>query len=460
MNRIMKEYRLKAAVLENGQTSTLDKERCKPFLLAVLVAMVTIIGSFSQTILAQTTQPIDRPEELQILDSYFRIAVEQNPELSSLRYEVAAQRQRSPQAEALPDPEMSAGFFLNPVNDAGFLSRFSVSAMQMFPWFGTLDARGNVEKSIADGIGHTLTARQFDIFREIQDLWYTYYKLNHHVHVNREILRIVRELESLVETRYETGRAGQADILRLQIEEQRLLNTIERLEDEKNPVRVRLNAVLNREPAEEIHVPVQLPTRILAWSKEELLAFARNRHPQFSRLDSQRSQFNNRLELARLEGRPSFGIGLEYMGRDFSMLNMMPEMKETFIGMATVRIPLYRSKYRAQRQEARFRLQATDELETDITNRFQADIESAMKSFRDGQRAYQLITDELLPRAEQILEILLEEYSTGQVRFDELLEVIRELLALENEKIEALAKQNEAMADIEQLIGNELPGYE
>ncbi len=431
----------------------------KPVFLTGLLAIITIL-SFTQTVQAQAPQPIDRPEELRVLDFYFQIAVEQNPELASIRHEVEAQRQRSPQVRALPDPEVSAGYYINPVNETSFPARFSVSAMQMFPWFGTLDARGNVEESIADAMHHSFTARQLEIISEVQDLWFTYYKLNHHVHVNMEILQIVRDLENLVEARYETGRAGQADLLRLQMEEQRVTNTIEQLEDGKNPVRERFNALLHRDPAEDIEVPMLLPSRTLAWSKEELLEFARHYHPQFNRLEAQRSQFQNRVDLARLEGRPSFGIGLEYMGRDFSMLSMMPDMTETFIGMATIRIPIYRSKYRAQQREARLQLQATDALETDLTNRFRTDLEKAMKSLRDGQREYRLIADELLPRSEQVLEILSEEYRTGQVRFDELLQVVRELLDLENELVEALANQNEAMAEIEQLIGNELMNYE
>lgn len=254
------------------------------FIITILFILV-----FTGVVSAQVTnQPIDRPEELRILDLYFQIVVGQNPELASLRYEVEAQRQRSPQMRGIPDPEISAGFFINPVNETTFPGRFSFSAMQMFPWFGTLDARGKVEESIGEAMFHSLNARQLEIFSEIQDLWFTYYKLNHHVHINMEILQIVRNLENLVEARYETGRAGQADLLRLQMEEQRLLNTIEKLEDEKNPVRERFNALLHRDPAEEIEVPMLLPSRTLAWSKEELLEFARNHHPLFNRLEAQR----------------------------------------------------------------------------------------------------------------------------------------------------------------------------
>ncbi|NBC27403.1 MAG: TolC family protein [Bacteroidetes bacterium] len=404
---------------------------------------------------AQQSGPIERPAELRVLESYFQIAIEQNQELASLRRNVEAQRQQAPQVRSLPDPEVSIGFYLNPDMKSDITDRFSAGAMQTFPWFGTLDTRGNVEKSISDAMNHSLTARQLNILREIQDLWFEYFRLNHHVHVNRDILQIVRDLQAQVEARYESGRAGQADLLRLQMEEQRILNTIEELEDEKNPRREEFNALLNRDSGDEIEVPARLPERMLAWTKDELFEIAQARHPGFRRLEAQRTQYSNEAELARLEGRPSFGLGLEYTGSDFGMMSMM-DLDPILAGMVTIRIPMYRGKYKAQQKEAQLRLRATDHLETDLANRLQSDIEKAMKRLRDGQREHQLISDELLPRSEQVLELLSDEYGTGQVRFDEILQVLRELLALENEKVEALAEQNKALAEIEQLIANEL----
>jgi len=420
------------------------------YLLSLFLILV-----ISTSALSQDTSPIERPAELRVLESYFQIAIEQNPELASLRRNVEAQKQRAPQVRSLPNPEVSIGFYLNPDMDTDLPGRFSAGAMQMFPWFGTLDTRGNVEESIGEAMTHSLTARQLRILREIQDLWFEYFRLNHHVHVNRDILQIIKDLQSLVEARYESGRAGQSDLLRLQMEEERIMNTIDKLEDEKNPRREEFNALLNRDSGDNIEVPARLPKRMLAWTKDELFEIAQARHPGFRRLEAQRNQYRNEAELARLEGRPSFGLGLEYTGRDFGMMSMM-DLDPIFAGMATIRIPMYRGKYKAQKKEAQLRLRATDHLETDLTNRLQSDIEKAMKRLRDGQREYQLISEELLPRSEQILELLSDEYGTGQVRFDEILQVLRELLALENEKVEALAEQNKAMAEVEQLIANEL----
>lgn len=444
----------KQGVCSGFLAQNLNKHTPKSHLRTGVVFFLFILG-FTTTVLAQETQPAERPEELQILESYFQLAVERNPELESLRRQAEARQQRIRQVNTLPDPEIGAGFYVNPITETDFFGRFSVSVRQMFPWFGTLDTRGQVEESASEAMFHSLNARQLEIFTEIQNLWFEYYQMDHHLHINMEIIELVRDLESLVETRYETGRAGQADLLRIQMEEQRLLNRIEELEDEKNPIREELNRLLNRGPDEAVEIPSELPERMLAWTKEELFDLALNHHPDFSRIEAQRDQYNREMELARLEGRPSFGIGVEYMGPDFGMMTMM-ELDHVFTGMATIRIPIYRNRYRAQRREAQLQLQSTDNLELDLVNRLHSSLERGMKSLRDARRDYRLITEELLPRSEQTVDILSEEYTGGQVRFDELLQVLRDLLSLEMERVNALVEQNIAMAAIEQLIATGL----
>jgi cobalt-zinc-cadmium efflux system outer membrane protein len=421
-----------------------------PLLLPLFILIVTLF-SITNTLQAQTPQTIDRPGELQILYTYYQIALEKNPELKSLQQVANAQAERAPQAGSLADPQFRTGFFLNPVNDADFLSRFSAGVSQAFPWFGTLDKRAEIERNISEAMNHVVSARQLEIFNEIQELWFQYFTVLHHAHITAEILELVRDLEAIVESRYETGRSAQLDLLRIEMEEQRLLELLEGFEEDMKPIRTRFNALLNRDPDEQIVVPGNLPQRNLVYTRDELLQIALRNHPGFDRLNAHKKEFQNRMELATLEGRPSFILGLEYQGRNFNMLNLMPDGTELFTGVATVRIPIFRSQYRAQKQEARHQLQSTDFLVIELANRVRTDIEDAINKLRDGQRKHRLITKELVPRTRTAIDLISEEYVNGRAGFDELLQIARELLMLEMERVEKLTIQNSAMSTLEQL---------
>jgi Arc/MetJ family transcription regulator len=100
------------------------------------------------------------------------------------------------------------------------------------------------------------------------------------------------------------------------------------------------------------------------------------------------------------------------------------------------------------------RLRALDQQDEQIANRLMTELESTLEEIRTSERSVILLDEELVTRAVQVLTILSEEYATGNARFDELLQIQRELLDLELERIEAIAKQNRAVAKIESLIGD------
>ena len=200
------------------------------------------------------------------------MAVERNPELASLREEMLAQQQRPDQVGTLPDPIVRTGFFLNPVNDADFLSRFSMGVSQSFPWFGTLDKRAKIEENAGTVLKESISARQLEIFSELQNLWFQYFTITHHSHITGEILQVVqRHGKNLITSRYETGRASRVDLLRVEMEEQRLISRINSFDDDIKPIQTRFNLLLNRDPDEPVIVPANLPERELGYSRKSFL---------------------------------------------------------------------------------------------------------------------------------------------------------------------------------------------
>ena len=79
-----------------------------------------------------------------ILNQYLTMAAENNPGLKSKFLEYQAALERVPQVGSLPDPQVSFGYFIQPVETRVGPQQARLSVMQMFPWFGTLGAQKNV----------------------------------------------------------------------------------------------------------------------------------------------------------------------------------------------------------------------------------------------------------------------------------------------------------------------------
>jgi outer membrane protein TolC len=391
------------------------------------------------------------------LEEYLQIAIDQNPELQSLRYLVEAEREKAREMSALPDPELNINYDFNPMMSEFQLGRFSFSAMQMFPWFGTLNALRDAQTYSAEARQASLDGRQLKLLRDIQIIWFSIAEVKQQIQIAEQTLNLVSDLEQLVEIRYETARTGQADILRIQMEKQRIRNRIENLQDKLLPLTSSFNAFLNRNPDEEVNTAEPRRKPELQLTQDEITSLAISENPEFETLSFSKSALEQQARTAELMGRPSFGIGLEIMGRDFGPMSMNPDATESFIGMATIRLPIYRTRIRSQKQQITNRIQSVDMERVQTENRLTSDLEEATENFRSSLRTITLLDQELIPRARQVLDILTEEYTAGNARFDELLQIQRELLDLEFERIEAVVDQNKAMARIEELIGGQSP---
>jgi len=444
------------------------------FTVAIALILVIFMSPLTSTVQAQGSESsLNTPlnlspegsgqallgETYPQLEEYLRIASEENPELRALWYQYRAELEIIPQVGTLPDPEINIGYTFNPMFSDPFLGRFSVSAMQMFPWFGTLQTRRDMQQASAEAGHERLNSRQLDLYRDIQTTWFDLAELHRKIEIAKKTIELVRDLESSVEIRYETARAGQADLLRIQMEEQRLKTLIENLADKINPVRAAFNAFLNRPPESDVETPGHIRSRDLYFNEDELISRIRELNPQFNELDARREMLQEQRNLARLDGRPSFGIGVEVMGRDFGAMSMFPDSREMVSAMATIRIPIFRSRYSAQYRQATEQLRSLDYQEMQTDNKLITELEQALEQHRESVRSATLLEQELIPRAEQALEILSEEYAAGNVSFDEVLRLQEQLLELELEHIEVMVKQNKAVIRIETLIGDVAPYY-
>ena len=148
------------------------------------------------------------------------------PELRQAEATVRAERERVPQAGALPDPVLSLG-----IQNDGFqeiqvgkmeTSFYLVGLSQGIPWPGKRGLRSDVARLAADeagaGLGRARLTTEADVRRTYTDLLSA-----------RDRLALLRELEALWQTsagtaraRYESGEGAQSDVLRAQLELNRL----------------------------------------------------------------------------------------------------------------------------------------------------------------------------------------------------------------------------------------------
>lgn len=387
------------------------------------------------------------------LGRYLQEAAQNNPELQAVVYDYRSILEQAPQVGTLPDPEVMIMYFANPRNYTSPLSRLTFSATQRFPWFGTLNNAEQRVQTLARAQLEEVINTRNRLFRDIKQVWFRLFEINHHITVLRENLELLRMLESTVDIQYETGEASQVDLIRLQVEKDKIRTRIDQMQDRLVPHQFEFNALLNRDPQAAIELPMPMETNTLGLSADKISARIQARNPRLSRLDYNKQAAEYALEGARLSGLPSFGVGVEVMLPNYMYMPLMPGERTALMAKVSVKVPLYRKKYDAQLREARLDIRSIEAQQTETGNRLLVDAEKHLQQYRDAQSRIELYEDRLMPKTRRALEIAIEAYSTKMGNFEELIQLQRQILDYEMELNTAYVERNIAVAGLEYLYG-------
>lgn len=396
-------------------------------------------------------QQLDEPDSS--LNSYLQQAAQNNPGLQAEYQQYLAGLEQVPQVTTLPDPEVSFGYFINPIETRVGPQQARFGLTQMFPWFGTLGSRGNVATQKAKAAFEAFRESRNSLFFEVHKTWYNLYEIEESIRIIQENIDILETYESIATSRYETGEVSQADILLVQIEKEDLRTKLALMKDNREVATQKFRELLNEESMADIQLPDTLRAREQTLSVPELEQSVIQRNPQLNKFSHLAESAEYGIEVARKEGLPNFGVGFDYIITDKRSIALADNGQDALMIRAGLQIPLYRKKYRAKEKQARIQLQSVEHRQAATRNQLQTRLAEALRNYEDAQRRLSLYEDIQLQRTSQAINVLTEEYANGETDFEELLRLQRKLLNYQLARAEAIVDNNTAVAQIEYLYG-------
>ncbi|MCB0587414.1 MAG: TolC family protein, partial [Phaeodactylibacter sp.] len=388
----------------------------------------------------------------QPLENLLAAADSANLELKALYQDYLAALEKGPQVSQLPEPEAGLGVFPLPVETRLGPQWVRLSATQMFPWKGTLKAREDVVLAMAKAQYEKIAASRLNLHYQVKQAYFQLYELDERRQILKKSIDIFRTLESIATTRVEAGKANLADVLRIQIRIRNLEEELNILENQKkNPLAV-INRLLNRPEQSPVTIADTLPLAEPPYERAALLNDIQEGHPMLRMYALQQEAAQRAIELNELEGKPSFGVGLDYIAvgkrSDANPANNGRDILSPRVG---VRIPLYREKYRAKEQEEKLKIQALETRKQDLFLQFRSAIEQAYASLEDGRIKYRLYQEQKATTRSAI-ELLLAAYSNDGASFIDLLQLEDQLVQYDLMALSAVVKTQEAQAEVERYI--------
>ncbi len=394
----------------------------------------------------------------QTLEEYQTQAAQNNPQLRAVYFEYLASLQKAPQVSALPDPEVAFAYFISPIETRLGPQRARLSATQMFPWFGSLDDREAESNLNAKAKFEQFQEHRNRLFYNMEQLWAELYEIQEQILLANKNLEIVNTLVNTSLRKYETGLVPQVDVLRAQIEQEDLKTKIQLLEDNKELLIKQFNELRNIEPDETILLPDTLPKNSVSTvDEQELLIKVNARNPNLNQLRYKEEAAERAIQIAENNGNPSFGIGLDYIatGERNDITSLTDNGKDVFIARLSVKVPLFRRKYRAQAEEAILLRSAAQDRIVASENQLETSFYSALRDLEDAHLRFKLYDEQQIQRVNQAVNILLQSYASDNSQFEEILRLERKLFAYELERVKAKADEFQVISYIHYLSGEQ-----
>ena len=384
--------------------------------------------------------------QAQTLEDYFKIASDNNPGLLSQYKKFEAALEKVPQVSTLPDPSISFGYFISPVETRVGPQNARFSLTQIFPWFGTLKAQGDAATLMAEARYQSFLDAKNKLYFEISTAYFPLYELREWMKIEEGNIAILESYKAISNSKFKNGNGTLVDVLRVDIMLKEAVTNLGILNKKEMPLLASFNKLLNRNEIEPVIIAdtIEIDPLSLDNAKDSLVVD----HPLLNSLELKIKASEASEYAAIKQGLPRLGLGLDYvMVGERTDMALPDNGKDVLMPMVTVSLPIFRGKYKAAVKEAQLMQESYSLQKTETTNSLNSNYEMALFDIRQ-QTDLILLFDQQISESEQVLNLLFTSYGNSGKDFEEVLRMQQQLLKYDRLKITALSQYRIAQAKL------------
>jgi outer membrane protein TolC len=447
---------------------------------------------------------------------YLEIAAKNNPGVLQKFSEYQAALQKIPQVGSLPDPELSAGVFLTPMELVSGNQVADLRLMQMFPWFGVLKYAKDEMSLMAKSKFELFRDAKLQVFYDVQRTWYELYKVQKDISISEKNVEILKLIERLALVRFKsaslensptssqstatssvsssstgtntsssgmqtmgagqikTGSSGSnqsssmqagtmgsssggsclADIYRIQIESGDLENNIELLKNQQNSITAKFNTYLNRSVTSPVHINENITRDSFEFSLTVVSDSMLAHNPMLRMLDFEKQSQEARKKMVTRMGYPMVGFGLNY-----SIISKSPTAMGTpDMNGKDMIMPMVVFTLPIYRKKYTAMQNEAELLKTATSENYQSTANSLQAEYYEAVLLYQdaqrriKLYENQYQLASKSLDLMLKSFSTSSSGLTDVLRVRQQTLDYELRQVEAVADFNTAIAWLKRLM--------
>ena len=373
------------------------------------------------------------------LADYLNFALLNQPKVEAAYFDWLGSVERITVQRSLPDPQLT---FQMDIQDV--VTSVMPGLMMNFPGAGKLRAAGAVAVAESEGKYLAFKTASLESAYELKRVYYRLHFLDEKIRVERETLNLLSDLEKLARGQNEVGKVTLQDVLRAQIEQDRVRTELTNLEDSRGPLVAQFKSALGLQPQQAAPpVPSKFESTSVDLTSDKLWQTVLEHSTRLKALETELRAADAAMDLAYRARMPDTSIGF------MADAKMSPVLYRPW---GTVSLPIWRDKLAAQIAEAQANKHAGEARLTTEQINLAVDFAQREFSFREATRNLDLLHNQLVPKQQQSLEVARSGYLAGQIDFFNLTDAEQTLLRFSLDEVEAATQRELALVDLSLLV--------
>jgi len=398
-------------------------------------------------------------EDVLILDDLINTALDKNPQLRSFYSAVQADSAKIPQSGALPDPILSLNILNLPTNSFSFdqepMTGKQIALSQLFPFPGKLGLQEDISSEGAAVSTANYQEYRNQIIRDLKIGFYDLFILDKSIEITNKNQQLLKEFAEIAESKYKVGKGLQQDVLKAQVELSKMIERLIQLKQEREVKQAHINIILNQPVNTQLGKPEEPGFTMLDKTLDTLQIMAQLNRPLLMGWESLKKQSNLKVDLAKKDYWPNFGVFLAYTQRD-EIQNGSPGY-DFVSGGISLNLPIYSASKQSKKvEETIYSKRMIEERYKQVLNQVYFELENKLTSVEKNAKLVELFKTGIIPQASQSLESAMIGYQTDKVDFLTLINNQITLFNYELEYYRVISDYNKDLASLEYVTGIQL----
>lgn len=393
----------------------------------------------------------------QPVEYFVAVALAGHPKLRAARQRVAAACNVAPQVSALPDPMFNNTFWpiqSQALQTAGGRVGHQFGLSQGVPWPEKLRTKAAIASREVQMAQAEADRIEREITESVRLAYYEVWFATRALAVIQETRELVNDLIQVAEARYRSG-ASQQDVLRAQLEDDRLQDQLLTLRRQKEQAQADL-AALVQQPASLIpEATDQLNLTNVPEQLDSLLQLAEQCSPELRSIAWEIQRDRQKQKLACLQKYPDLQLGLNYaiISDDINAISPVANGHDNISFTLGTTLPIWREKIDAGIREAAHRTSSSTERLQAERDAIQGKLRRLLAQADALVEQHKIYTERIIPRTEDTLKLSIADYRGKRTDFYTLIETYRELLMFETQLARLESTLAGTLAQIERTVG-------